>query len=165
MPISSSHLVERLRREGEKTIEFFRSLTPEDLNKTLYSDGSQWKVRQLPAHFVTTESAFQKLIQNVVAGGEGAPEGFLIDEYNEKKIEPFKEVPLDVLLEEFTVRRAETIRIVTGMNEEVLSRRGRHPVLGIVPLEEIIKLLSLHIQIHQRDVKNILRGSGDEKAI
>ena len=152
------HLVDRLYSEGCKITTFFRSLTEEQLEQTLYSDGSQWRVRQLMAHFVTTEVALGELIANILAGGGGAPENFDIDAFNERTILPLRDAPLEGLLERFAEGRRASIDLVSCMKETDLSMTGRHPFLGVVSLEEIIKLLYRHNQIHQRDIRRLLHN-------
>ena len=46
--------------------------------------------------------------------------------------------------------------VVAHMTPEDLPKVGRHPFLGAAPLEDIIKLLYRHNQIHQRDVRRLL---------
>jgi hypothetical protein len=97
-----------------------------------------------------------RLIQNILGGGDGAPEGFNIDAYNERKVSVLQGMPPERLLAEFKGCRASTISLVARLAPEDLARRGRHPWLGVTEVGEIIKLLSLHTQIHQRDIRKIL---------
>jgi hypothetical protein len=159
MSETPQHLAERLRDEGQKTEEFFQSLAPEELEKTLYSDGNCWKVRQLLAHFVATEVAIGVLIENILAGGSGAPENFDINAYNERKVMQLHNLSPRELQEQFTQRRQASVRLVQGMDLEDLQKIGRHPFLGVTTVEEIVKLLYRHIQIHQRDVRRLGKTS------
>ena len=153
MTDTPAFLAERLRAEGEKTLDFFRALSPEHWTLELYTDGSCWTVRQLLAHFVATEAGFQNLIENILSEGPGAPEDFDINRYNERKVASLQEFSVSNLLAQFAEGRRGSIRLVEGMHAEDLLRTGRHPFLGVVPLEEIVKLLYRHNQIHQRDVR------------
>jgi uncharacterized damage-inducible protein DinB len=154
-------LVERLRSEGQKTEEFFRSLTGSQLDRQLYADGSRWTVRQLLAHFVTAETGFLKLIENILAGGSGAAQDFDIDAYNEKYVSRLKDAALDDLLAQFARQRLTSIHLVEKMQPEDLEKTGRHPFLGVAPVEDILKLLYRHNQIHQRDVRKLLAEEAD----
>jgi hypothetical protein len=155
-------LVERLRSEGQRTLEFFSSLSPEHWQVQLYSDGTQWKARQLLAHFVATEAAFRRLIENILAGGSGTPEDFDIDAFNERRVAELHEASIEELLEKFNASRHTTIALVAQMSEADLSRSGRHPFLGITTLEEITKLLYRHNQIHQRDAKRAIAALSNQ---
>lgn len=149
-------LAERMRVEGERTVEFFSALSPDNWGKTVYTDGSCWAVRQVLAHFVSAEAAFGRLIENIQAGGSGAPDDFDIDAYNERKVASLNQVSPPELLQQFDRLRQRNIQTVSGMTQADLLRQGRHPYLGRTELAEIIKLLYRHNQIHQRDIRKHL---------
>ena len=145
----------RLIREGEKVLAFFQSLGGEQLDRCVYTDGAEWRVREVLAHFVSTERAFISLIENVLSGGSGAPEGFDIDAYNQRKVAALHDIDVPDLLEEFRQLRSRTAASVSRLEGDQLQRLARHPYLGVVPLVDIIKLVYRHNQIHLRDVRKI----------
>jgi len=151
-------LAERMKAEGERTVEFFSTLPPDSWGKTVYSDGSCWAVRQVLAHFVSAEAAYGRLIENIQAGGSGAPDDFDIDAYNERKVASLSQVSPPDLLQQFDRFRKRNTQIVSSMTQADLARQGRHPFLGKTELAEIIKLLYRHNQIHQRDIRKHLAG-------
>jgi hypothetical protein len=158
MPDTPNFLVERMRAEGEKTIDFFTAIPAEGWELTVYTDGSCWAVRQVLAHFVSTEEAFGRLIENILAGGSGAPEDFDINAYNERKVASLQAFTPPELLTQFQHLRQRNIEIVSKMDLSDLTRQGRHPFLGMTELVEIIKLLYRHNQIHQRDIRKNSTG-------
>jgi len=48
-------LAERLRKEGQKTVAYFSSLTDEQWRNEVYTEGDTWTIRSVLAHFVTSE--------------------------------------------------------------------------------------------------------------
>ena len=159
MESESERLSRRLIEEGEKTEEIFRSLPPGFLDKDLYADGGCWKVGQIMAHFLATEIGIFALISSILDGNPGTPEDFDLNRYNEKKITELCDLPLDVLLDRFLERRRKNALAVAGLTSNQLKTEGRHPFLGITQVEEIIKLLYRHNQIHQRDIRRLLLES------
>jgi len=153
---SADYLAQRLENGAEKTISFFEALTPDQWGITIYTDGASWTVQQVLAHFVSTEMSIVRLIQNILSGGGGVPEKFNIDTYNERKVSELQGASPEKLLAEFNRSRQSTISLVAGLSPEDLSRQGRHPWLGMTEVGEIIKLLYLHNQIHQRDIRRLL---------
>ncbi len=151
-----AHLAERLRTEGQKTQEFFRALTPAHWEQDIYTDGSIWSVRAIFSHFVATEASITRLIENILAGGAGSPEDFNLNAYNERKVSQLKDTPPEELLQRFEELRIVSANLVAHMSQEDLAKNGRHPFLGLTNLEEIIKLLYRHLQIHQRDIRRAL---------
>ena len=158
IPDTPDTLAGRMRAEGEKTVEFFSAISTDSWEQTIYTDGSSWAVRQILAHFVSTEAAFGRLIQNIQAGGHGAPDDFDINAYNERKVASLGPVSPPELLHQFDRFRQRNIEMVSKMSQADLARQGRHPFLGKTELVEIIKLLYRHNQIHQRDIRKYLAG-------
>jgi len=149
-------LVERLKKEGEKVVAYFSPLTDEQWKAEVYTEGSTWTVRNVLAHFVTSERGLLKLFQTIREGGPGAAEDFSIDHYNARQQEKAKDLMPGELLEQFVDVRANTVRWVAGLSDEELAIEGRHPFMGQVPLVEMLKMLYLHNQLHFRDFRKLV---------
>lgn len=151
-------ILNRLADEGMKTAAFFRALPPNGAQweQQVYTTGGRWRVREVLCHFVSAESTFAFYGQQILQGGEGAPEDFVIDEFNETQVGGMADRPTDSLIEEFERRRQETVEIVRGMSDADFDRIGRHPWFGRVPLENMLKLVYRHTMIHQRDIGKAL---------
>ncbi len=173
MPESPARLAQKLLDEGQKSLQFFRALAPEQWRQILYNPegagdpvvsagggdrfldpgSGGWDLKDLLAHFVSAEASFGLLLQNILAGGEGAPEDFDIDRFNHSKVSRLKESNRDELLQELDNLRSQNAQLVASMQPEDLDRMGRHPFLGVAPLSDIIKLIYRHQGIHLRDVR------------
>jgi len=149
-------LAEKLIAAGRKTRDFFQSIEGDDWYQQIYMEGASWSVHQILAHFVASEASVARLVKYVLQGNEGVPESFDINAYNEREVHCFSKLPNDMVLQRFMERRGETIQMVLAMSDADLSTKGRHPWLGVTPVEEMIKLLYRHNQIHQRDIRKIL---------
>lgn len=152
----SSHLVERLLAEGEKTLGFFRALSPSALETTIYADGAQWTVVQILAHFVMAERSMDQLILHILAGGAGTPEDFDLDGYNERRVASLQDESLPALLTQFQAARQVTVELCRRLTPGELDRTGRHPFLGVAPVADILQLMYRHNQIHQREIRKVL---------
>jgi hypothetical protein len=149
-------LAEKLISGGRKTKDFFENIEGDDWYQQVYSEGGTWAVYQVLAHFVASEAAIARLIKYILQGNPGVPENFDIDSFNEREINCFKKLTNDMVLQRFMERRGETIQMVVDMSDDDLATEGRHPWLGITPVEEMIKLIYRHNQIHQRDIRKAL---------
>lgn len=156
MPDTPEHLAGRLAEEGLKTQEFFNGISADQWDIQVYSDGTQWTLRQILTHFVSSEESFTRLFENILMGGEGAPEGFDIDVYNERKVLQLQEMTVVEKMKRFKGARQRNIELVNSMTADDLLREGRHPFLGVAPLADMIKLIYRHNQIHQRDMRRKL---------
>jgi hypothetical protein len=146
-------LIERLNIEREKTVAFFSALTANQWNQTIYTGDSPWTPRNILAHTISAEGEFLRLFRDVQAGGAGAPLGFFADEFNAAEQERLGSLSQQELLSEFLRHRAEMIEWVRGLSTDDLEKTGRHPVLGDIPLWEMIKALTLHAHLHARDIR------------
>lgn len=156
MPELPENLAARLRTEGGKTAQFFRELPEEVRGECIYSDGEKWTVKQILAHLVSAEAGITELIRSIVAGGAGAPDDFDLNTYNERRVRKMDAETWDDLLIEFSRRRAESAGLVAGLLAADIGRTGRHPWLGMTTVEEIIKIIYWHNQIHQREIRKAL---------
>lgn len=155
----NAELAEALEGEGAKTVEFFRGLTSVQMQTQVYADGLAWKTHDLLAHFVEVEGSILKIISRIAEGGEGVAADFDIDRWNAHHTTEMSQQNEDAaLIEEFTRRRAATIAFVRGLTPAQLEIRGRHPALGETEVKHMIKLMYIHLQGHQRDIKRALKA-------
>ncbi len=154
-------LARRLRAEGEKMKAFFAALSPADWQRSVYTDGVTWQVRDVLAHFVASERGFLALLKNVLAGEGGASPDFSIDAYNQTQVRALSDRVPEALLVDYVRAREETAAWVAALRPEDLAARGRHPFLGETTLEEMIKMIYRHNQIHYRDLRRLLGGRGE----
>ena len=146
-------LAAKLRSEGDKFIEIFSALTDDQWKTEVYTEGETWTIRNVLAHFVTSERALVKLFESIRQGGTGATEDFSIDRYNAAQQQKSKDFTPAELLEQYKEVRAHSIVWVSGLKDDDLEIKGRHPFLGETVIREMIKMLYLHNQLHYRDLK------------
>ncbi len=153
-------LVQKLQTEGEKTLAFFRELPPEAWERPIYSEGATWTVRDILAHLVSAESSIPRLITVLLEEGRQIPPDFDLDAYNRREVGKMADVTPAELLERFARQRAATVETVQRLTEADLQTVGRHPFLGEAPVEDMLKLMYRHTQIHQRDIRKALGRAG-----
>ncbi len=163
MPETPERLAERLTSESQKTLEFFRALSPEQWDCVVYPQGPVWTARHLLAHFVSAEQAITELIEDISSGGAGAPEGFDIDGFNAAGVAEFVKQTPEELLVAFEQSRRACVELVRQMQPADLLKNGRHPFLGWVTVEDIIKMLYRHDQIHLRDLRRLLKPDAADR--
>ena len=153
----TTELAEKLKSEGEKFIDIFSSLTDDQWKAEVYTEGEMWTVRNVLSHFVTSERGLVRLFEQIRQGGSGAADDFSIDRYNAAQQAKTKELTPAELLERYREIRANSISWVSGLKDEELEIKGRHPFLGETTLREMVKMLYLHNQLHYRDLKKALK--------
>jgi uncharacterized protein (TIGR03083 family) len=156
MPTRQELILNRLQEEGRKTAAYFRTLSETDLAERVYTTGPGWQARDVLAHFVSAEQTLTLYGRQVLAGGSGAPEDFVIDEFNAIEVAGLRGRAPGDLVAQFETARAATAAMVTEMTEADFDRVGRHPWFGRVPLEQMLKLVYRHNMLHERDVRRAL---------
>ena len=152
-----AELTEKLKTEGERMVAIFSELTDDQWVNEVYTEGTTWSIRNVLSHFVTSERGLVKLFERIRATGEGASDDFSIDRYNASQQEKTKDLEPAELLEQYKQVRADSVQWVSGLKDEDLEIKGRHPFLGETVIREMIKMLYLHNQLHYRDVKRSLK--------
>lgn len=154
----TTELAEKLKSEGEKFVDIFSGLRDEQWKAEVYTEGELWTIRNVLSHFVTSERGLVKLFQSIQQGGTGAADDFSIDRYNASQQEKTKDLTPPELLEQYKEVRANTVTWVSGLKDEELEIKGRHPFLGETIFREMVKMLYIHNQIHYRDFKKALKN-------
>ena len=109
-----TELAEKLTAEGEKFVEIFSRLTDEDWSKEVYTEGEMWTLRNVLAHFVTSERGLVKLFESIRQGGAGSMDDFSIDRYNAAQQAKTKDLTPAELLEQYKQIRAGSVAWVSG---------------------------------------------------
>ena len=152
-----AELAEKLKSEGEKFVEIFSGLAEDQWKVEVYTEGELWTIRNVLAHFVTSERGLVRMFQSIQQGGAGAADDFSIDRYNASQQAKTKDLAHIELLEQYKEVRANSVAWVSSMKDEELEITGRHPFLDVTTLREMIKMLYVHNQIHYRDFKKGLK--------
>jgi hypothetical protein len=153
-----SELAEKLKSEGERFASIFAGFTEEQWQKEVYTEGATWTLRNVLAHFVTSERGLLRLFEQVRQGGDGASQDFSIDRYNAAMQARTQEIPPQELLEQYKAIRAESVAWTAGLSEADLEKQGRHPFLGVTTIREMLKMLYIHNLTHYRDMKKALKS-------
>lgn len=156
MSTKTVQLAHKLASEGERTLAFFRSLPDEAWSTQVYQDGAMWRVRDVFEHLCISEHGLRRLFEQILATGQGAPEDFDIDVFNAERTGRFASLSRDALFALYSETRSATIAFTQGLTDEQLAIRARHPAMGDASLEDMIKMVYLHHQMHVRDVRRVV---------
>ena len=151
----TTELAEKLKSEGERFVKFFSELTDAQWSTEVYTEGELWTFRNILSHFVTAERGLIKIFKSICEGGSGVTDDFSIDRYNASQQVKTKDLTPAELLTAYQEVRANTVTWVSGLKDEDLERKGRHPYIGETILREMVKALYIHNQLHYRDMKRV----------
>jgi hypothetical protein len=152
----TSYRIQDLQRklERNKTLvqRTFAKIQPDGWNQSVYEKPARWTLRDLMAHFVSSEAMLLDLSRDVAGGGRGAPEGFDYEAFNREEQERYRSRTPDELMRMFAEARDATLAWTGSLVEGTLDRKGRHPALGEVTVEGILSAIHGHILLHMREL-------------
>ena len=150
-------LADKLKAEGEKMIDIFGGFTDDQWTQEIYTEGTTWTIRNVLAHFVTSERGLLKLFEQIRQGGSGAADDFSIDRYNAAMQARTKEMSPAELIEQYKQVRDHSVAWISALKPEELEIMGRHPFLQMTTIREMIKMLYIHNMTHYRDIKKSIK--------
>jgi hypothetical protein len=146
----------RLRDEGDKLLTLFGSLTPAQWQTVVYIDSMTWTIKDVLAHQIAAEREFQFYGRDVLNGGRGAPEDFVLNEFNNRSVAAQADRTTAQLIEDFRSVRQDSIELVTLVRPDQFAWQGRHPFFGLIAMEDFFKLIYRHNMLHVRDIRHVL---------
>jgi hypothetical protein len=158
----NDYLTQRLEKGAKKTQTFFEALDTEQWFMQVYSEGTSWTVQKILAHFVSTEQSIARLVTNIINDSGRLPKDFDIDKFNEGAVNKLESFSPIALMDAFIEARQQMIAMVAQISDANLDKIGRHPWFKSAPIEEMIKLVYRHNQIHQRDIRKTLNAQASE---
>jgi hypothetical protein len=155
---TATQLANKLSTEGERTTRYFSQLNEAAWSQSVYADGSHWNVRQVFEHMITSEEKLLDIFKAVAAGKGGSVEALDVDAANARLTGALSALASRGVLAQYAETRATTVAWIRRLTDSQLAARGRHPAMGETTLEEMLKMIYLHNQMHVRDVKRTLAG-------
>ena len=146
-------LIRKLERNKSLVLRTFANVQPEGWGTAAHEKPGSWTLRELLAHFVSSERMLLTLSKDIAGGGQGAPPGFDYDAFNEQEQEAFRSDEPEELLRMFGEARDSTLMWMGSLVEGALDRKGNHPALGEVTLEQILSTIHGHILLHIRELQ------------
>ncbi len=152
-------LVGRLEKGGQRTQEILGSLSPQEWELVVYDGPDPWTIRDVLAHFVSSEEYLRAMAQDVVDGGKGASEMLDLNAVNAAEQERLEERPPQELLSDLKAERERTITWLRTLDDDALDLEGRHPALGYANVEGFINAIYGHHILHIREVQPVLAAA------
>ena len=150
--------IEILRRTPAVLGALLRGLPESWTNTADTPDG--WRPRDVVGHLISgEETAWLTRTQRILQHGASVP----FDAFDRfAMLERGRGVPLDDLLDRFVVMRAESLAEFESMVSDAdLVKRGLHPSLGEVSLDNLLNTWAVHDLDHVSQVFAGLAGSHD----
>jgi hypothetical protein len=166
-------VVETLRENRERFIEFSRSLSAEELVRPV--PASSWEVRDFIAHLGTLDVPLARFFETI-ARGEAAPSGSPgdalqdVDAFNDAQVLARRAWPLDQVLAEAAQNRAKLIPALESLSGPQIEQSMHFPGdakrgPGDVPLKLFLTGWAQHDPIHAADMLRALPERAADAAL
>ena len=149
-------LADKLLFEGERTAQFFENLSAMQWLHQMYDHGAKWTVRGVFEHLIVSERQLQQLFEMIVRTKVGTPESMDVNLLNLERTGTLGLFSCAEMARDYRSTRQQTIEFTRELTDAQLAIRARHPAIGESALEDQIKLLYIHHQMHVREVKKAL---------
>ncbi len=117
-----------------------------------------WNAFDIVGHLIVGERTdWMPRVRIILENGEARPfDPF--DRFAQLKASPEQPPEMDKLLDEFAGLRRENLATLKALNlqKEDLSRRGRHPALGVVTLAELLATWAVHDLTHVHQLSRVM---------
>jgi hypothetical protein len=154
--ISREKIIEKLISDGDRIVELFTSLAIPEWSSIVYFGEYEWQVKDILAHFISAEQSFIVLFDSIRISGLGVTNDFTVDDYNNAQILKLKGFEIKDLIDLFKKTRNDTVIWVSQISEHDFEKVGRHPALGETKIFNMIRMISIHTQMHLKDLHNSL---------
>jgi hypothetical protein len=145
-------LIWRLRDEGDKLLAVFEGLTPEQWQTVIYTDGMTWTI--MICWRTNSAEASSSLRADVLNGGEGAPEGFDINAFNNREVAAKAErTPSSCCRFSLDPPDDDRFRRTSAMINSCCRTAS---LLRDDGIEDMFKLIYRHNMMHARDIRKAL---------
>lgn len=126
-------------------------------DEQIYSEGAQWTLKQLAIHLALADTGHNRMVFSYAGDKEFIPADYDIERYNKRSVEKNAEMTLDEARASLKNSRQEFITWLDALaDESVLQKTGRHPILKILTLEQIIGIMCSHEESHAKDMMAML---------
>lgn len=124
----------------------------------LYSDGAQWTIRQLAIHVMIADAGVTNIIKQIAIGENPVPADYDVNRYNARSVEKNAGVTIPQALAGMEQSRAHLIAWLSDLDDTVLDKVGRHPLLQDLSLAQFLNVMALHENGHADDVEAFLNA-------
>lgn len=115
------------------------------------SDG-RWSIRLTLAHVGSAHWDHLEVARSVATGTEIEIPGFDLDAWNEAAVMQRLDWSVNQVLADLAAAEEATFAFLDGLDSQALERRGSHPALGEVTVDQVLRIIGLHDHLHRRDV-------------
>lgn len=147
---------EKLNASRQTLLDLLQSLSPEQWEQTVYSEGNHWTVKTVITHLVDSERGMSIHVHKIRKGEETLPPNFDLEQWNAGVADRMGALSQEELLQGLQSTRAKTLDLLNKVTDDEWSLTGRHPARGVITIEQYYETIHGHELIHTADIQKAI---------
>ncbi len=147
---------EQISQARTNLIDLLKSLSEEQLQTQVFSEGNTWTVLDIVAHLLENEQAMSVHVHKIRKGRETVPEGFDLEEWNAGLHQRTETRSLAEMLNDMVAAREKTLEVLASIKDNEWALQGRHPLRQTITIEQYYETITGHDSWHIKDIKKAL---------
>ena len=137
-------LYNQLKEQHELIEKIVSRVDPKKL--TLIPAPGKWSIKDNVAHLAKYQPIFTERINSILKTESPGFERYKAE--NDSEFEAWQAMPVEELLQRLKKDRQHLFTLITGLNEQALSRIGVHPKFGKLTIIQWVEFFILHEAHH-----------------
>ena len=147
-------LTDKLKSVRVNLLKSIEGLPDDDITQEIGTNG--WKsIKDIILHLASGERGMLTVARQCLAGQRVSYEGFDLDRWNERQVEKKRHLSVAEALAELQAVREDSLTTLRELTPEQLRMPAAHPFWGDVTVGQLFRIMSIHDELHRRDVEQI----------
>lgn len=126
-------------------------------------DDSRWSARLTLAHVGSAQWDHLQVVRRLIAGEPTALPDFDLDTWNAAAVAQRATWPVKRVLVDLETAQEATLALLRSLDAEALAMTGTHPALGEVSVQQVLRIIPLHDNLHRREILKLRKEMGEGK--
>jgi uncharacterized protein (TIGR03083 family) len=149
----NSHYEQVLTEARQNLKSLLASLSQEQWQTVVISEGQAWTVQDIVAHLLENEQAMSVHVHKIRQGRETVPAGFSLEQWNAGLKERMTAAPPEELLQGLDKARTKTLEVLATIKEDEWALAGNHPLRGQITIAQYYETIAGHDTWHTKDIR------------
>jgi hypothetical protein len=150
----------RLAETRKAVLEAFDGIDGEAWKTAVYTaednPDANWNISDIARHMISAEKGMTGLMMKIQSTGEGVPEDFDRERYNQRQVQKTQDKAPAELINEMQANRKALLAFIETLKEDDWDKNGRHASLKIMTIEEICYTIANHEADHLKGIQEQL---------
>lgn len=152
----TAHWTGKLNESRTALFALLDSLSPEQWQATVFSEGDAWTVASVLAHLVESEQGMSIHVHKIRKGEPTIPDDFDLERWNAGLKRRTGNVSPDELIARALATRAKTLEVMGSLIDDEWDLTGRHPSRGEITVAQYYETIHAHETMHLQDLRAAL---------